>query len=539
MFAQNIHIANELEELALLLEIDGANFFKVRAYKDAARIIRSFESPISSVVQLENIRGIGTGIKGVVDSILNKQEPEELALLRQKIPQGILEIARLPGFGPKSLKTLWENNITDLETLEKLARDRKMRELPGFGPKTELKFLADLELFKGHKDLYLGGEAERVANSIKEKLLEFNDVGRVEITGELRRFEPLVSQIELVVERKNDFDEKILFESLGITEKAKKHYLPSGHLVKLHFTDSKNFATVLFQTTGPKEFVEIFDKLDSQKEEKEHFALHNFRYIPPEIRHHEKAKQYLKEPFPELVELSDIFGDLHMHSLYSDGVVSIEEMALAAERLGYEYIAITDHSQSLTIANGLTPERLKEQIREIEELNNKLNIQIYTGTEVDVLKDGTLDFPSELLSKLDWVIASIHSNFHLTKTEMTDRIIKTMENPHVKAIGHLSGRILGRRRGYELDWDLVLETAKRTNTALELNATPDRLDVTEELLSAVLSKGVKIVINTDAHSPEGLNNMIWGVMTARRALVTKDAVINAMPLEGFKDWLGK
>lgn len=537
MFARNLHIANELEQLALLLEIDEANVFKIRAYKEASRVIRSLESPLSSIVQLDGIKGIGPGIKGVVDSIIKGEEPEELQKMRKKIPPSLLEIARLPGIGPKSLKTLWQNDILNIETLERKAREHQLRDLPGFGAKSEFKILSDLELYRGHRDLYVGGEALEVAFALKEKLLEFNEVSRVEITGELRRYEPLVSQIELLVEKKPGLNEKLLLESLGIIEKDGKMYLIVGYQVELHFVEPENFGSELLKTTGPAEFVNRFREVSNEAEEEKVFISANYNFVPAELRHSKNALNFLTKELPQLVELADIKGDLHMHSRYSDGALTIKEMASSAKSLGYQYIAICDHSRSLTIARGLTPERLDKQGREIEKLNEELKIKIFKGTEVDILKDGSLDFPEETLAKLDWVIASVHSNFRMDKSEMTKRLIKAIENPYVRAIGHISGRLLAKRSGYEFAWEEILNACKDTGTVLEINATPDRLDVPWEMLEACLDFGVKIVINTDAHSSEGLNNMIWGVMTARRGLVPKEQIINTYSLKEFKEWL--
>lgn len=552
MFAKNLYIARTFDELALLLEIEGANPFKIKAYKDAARVIRSFETPISSIVQLENIRGIGQGIKAVVDSILKGEDIEELSRLKDKIPVGLLQIAKLPGLGPKSLKTLFENDITDLNTLERLAKERKVRELPGFGSKTEFRILSDIQLLKGEKDSYLGAEALLVARSLKERLLEYSkdDIKEVEITGDLRRFVPLVSKIELLVRKEANFDEKLLIDSLGIdliTEvddygnKKETMRLATGYEIKLHFANDKTHAPLLLKTTGPTDFVAQFNNLDEEfSSEKDIFTSVGYNYLPPEIRHRDEVKLILTEVVPELVELQSIKGDLHMHSRYSDGAVAIIDMAKKAESLGYEYIAITDHSQSLTVAKGLTVERLIEQGKEIDRLNADAlfpKFWIFKGTEVDILKDGDLDFPNEVLKELDWVIASIHSNFRMSKQEMTKRLVRAIENPYVKAIGHISGRLLGRRPGYEFDWETILKALRDTGTAIELNATPDRLDVSEENLEAIVNNGIKIIINTDAHSPEGLNYMEWGVMTARRALVEKQNVLNTYSLEEFTKWL--
>jgi len=539
LFARNLYLADSLDELALLLEIDGSNFFKVKAYKDAARTIRAFETPVNSVLQLENIKGIGPGIKKVVERIISGEEPEEMIELKKKIPAGILEIARLPGLGPKSLRTLLDERITDLDTLEQRAREHTLREIPGFGAKTEYRILADLELLKGHKDLFLGAEALEIAKELQGRLFEHSDVSRVEITGELRRFEPLVSQIELLVEKRTDFTEKMLLDSLGIKYDARQSRLKTGYPVKIHFSKmaKKAFGSKLLETTGPREFLTRFGEIPALDDEKELFRQQGYNYLPPEVRHHKEAAKYLTRKLPELIELKDIKGDLHMHSRYSDGAVNMLEMAISAQEMGYKYIAITDHSQSLTIARGLTPERLLEQKKEIQKIGCQLDIKVFHGTEVDILKDGSLDFPDEVLEKLDFVIASVHSNFRQTKTEMTERIIKAMENPYVKVIGHISGRMLARRPGYELDWERILKAAQRTKTALELNSTPNRLDVTEDLLETVIDSGVKLMINTDAHSIEGLKYILWGVMTARRALITKDYVINTYSLQEITKWL--
>ena len=543
MFEPNLHVAGVLEELAFLLEITGGNPFKIRAYRQAARTLKSFPEPLEDVRQLDGIKGIGAGIKGIVEEVLSGALPEELRELRDQVPAGIFDIARLPGLGPKSLKTLMDSGITDLETLEEKAKDKSLAALPGFGQKTVERILESLEELKNHMDLHLGYDALLFARRLTDKICQFpgNKIIETQITGEVRRFAPQVTTVEIAVKTVPDFSEEDLAEFLLLESTGENgiYRHPEGYTVKLYFATDKDFGTVLLRTTGPEEFTSAFGELLDAPDEKTLFANKGFFFVPPELRHTAFASDYLRGSPPRLVELGDIKGDLHVHSNYSDGVATILEMAKKAQSLGYQYIGISDHSKSLVIANGLDGERLLEQGREIDGLCSAgdLDIWILKATEVDILKDGSLDLDDDVLSKLDFVTASVHSSFRMTKTEMTERIIRAMENPFVRSIGHITGRLLGRRPGYDIDWDRIIKEAKKTSTALELNASPERLDVPEEFLREVTSNGVKIVINTDAHSPEGLMDMVWGVMTARRGLVEPHHVLNTYSAADFKSWL--
>ncbi|MFA6693569.1 MAG: PHP domain-containing protein [Bacillota bacterium] len=545
MFERNLYVASVLEELAFLLEITGANVFKIQAYKRAARTLRTLESPLEDVSQLDDIKGIGSGIKGIVSTVLDGSLPQELVDLREDIPSGIFEIARLPGLGPKSLKTLLENDIIDTKTLEEKARSQTLREIPGFGEKTESRILEDLQRLKHQRNLYLGKDAWSFAKRLIERIYQYKkeDILTIEVTGELRRFEPQVSVVELIVKTSFDFEKKRLLDFLKLSkEETKDGFLyksPEGYLIKIHFAKENDFGSVYLRTTGTKEFVDSFGNTESFAEESEVFKENGFNFVPPELRHTPEAVRFLHEPLPELVMLKDIKGDLHMHSNYSDGVTSILEMAKKAKSVGYVYIAISDHSKSLTVANGLDDKRLLEQGQEIDDLNQEreIGIWIFKAIEVDILKDGSLDLSNQTLERLDFVTASVHSAFRMSKTEMTDRIIKAMENPYVHSIGHITGRLLGRRPGYELDWERIIKAAKKTHTALELNASPERLDIAEEFLGAVIENNIKIVINTDAHSPEGFLDMNFGVMTARRGLVETRHVLNTLSLADFSSWL--
>jgi len=564
---KNGQIASILLKLADLLELSGENSFKVQAYRKAARMVESLRTPVGEMKgRLTEIQGIGKGTASVIEEILETGTTELLEDLLKKLPPELPDLLLLPGLGPRSVQILYrELQVTNLQELKQAAEQQKIRSLPGFGPKKEQKVLAAIEQFQNRPDRHLLHEALHVAVRMRDWLAEDQRVLRVELAGSIRRMKETIKDVDLVAATHHpvqvgerivscpDVVEVINQGETKVTVRvdADGIVLP----VDVRLVKPEQFASSLHHFTGSKEhnvrirqrakqmgmrvneygvLEEETGKVVTYEDEAGFFAYLNLPYIPPELREDRGEIEAADAgTLPSLITRQNIRGDLHMHSRYSDGSHDILEMALKAKELGYEYIAITDHSQSLRIAGGLTVQQLEEQWEEIERVNREVEgITVLKGIEMDILPDGSLDYPDEVLREFDLVIASIHSRFGQDEKTMTRRIIRAMENPHVHMIAHPTGRLLLRRDPYAVALDLVFKTAAETGTVLELNSNPHRLDLNDQWLKRAKDDyGVSFAINTDAHSREGLHNLTFGLATARRGWLTKDDVINTLPLQ--------
>jgi len=564
---KNGQIASILLKLADLLELSGENSFKVQAYRKAARMVESLRTPVGEMKgRLTEIQGIGKGTASVIEEILETGTTELLEDLLKKLPPELPDLLLLPGLGPRSVQILYrELQVTNLQELKQAAEQQKIRSLPGFGPKKEQKVLAAIEQFQNRPDRHLLHEALHVAVSMRDWLAEDQRVLRVELAGSIRRMKETIKDVDLVAATHHpvqvgerivscpDVVEVINQGETKVTVRvdADGIVLP----VDVRLVKPEQFASSLHHFTGSKEhnvrirqrakqmgmrvneygvLEEETGKVVTYEDEAGFFAYLNLPYIPPELREDRGEIEAADAGMlPSLITRQNIRGDLHMHTRYSDGSHDILEMALKAKELGYEYIAITDHSQSLRIAGGLTVQQLEEQWEEIERVNREVEgITVLKGIEMDILPDGSLDYPDEVLREFDLVIASIHSRFGQDEKTMTRRIIRAMENPHVHMIAHPTGRLLLRRDPYAVALDLVFKTAAETGTVLELNSNPHRLDLNDQWLKRAKDDyGVSFAINTDAHSREGLHNLTFGLATARRGWLTKDDVINTLPLQ--------
>lgn len=568
---RNFEVAFIFNDIADILEIKGENFFKIRAYRKAAHTIENLPIEIEEVAKksrLQEIDGIGKALEEKIHEILSTGTCRYYEELKRDFPRGLVEMLKIPGLGAKKIKVIYENlGITSIEELEKAAKAHKLRNLPGMGVKTEQSILKGIQTLKGHGERVLLAIALPVANRVVEILSSMNEVSHISIAGSLRRKKEMVKDIDiLVATEKPDIVVKD-FLKLPIISEVKAEgptkvsvMLNMGIQMDLRLVKPQEFHSALQHFTGSKEHntklrslalkmgyklneygffekdgVEVF----RPKSEEELYAKLSMPYIIPELREDRgEIEAALEDDLPEVVKLENIRGDLHVHSNFSDGVSSIEAMAKKAKSLGYEYIAITDHSKSLKIARGLDEGRLREQIEKIKEINARNEgIRILTGIEVDILTDGSLDFDDEILKELDVVIASVHSGFKQDQKTLTSRIVNACHNPYVNIIAHPTGRLLGRRGPYDVDMDKVLEAAAKTGTVLEINASPDRLDLNDVYVKRAMEMGIKIAINTDAHSPEAFTDMIYGVWVARRGWLTADNIINTFPLEKLLKFL--
>lgn len=562
---KNFEISFIFSDIADMLEIKGENFFKVKAYRKAAHVISNLPADIEDIMKnipLEEIEGIGKALSGKIQEIIKTGTCHYYEELKKEFPRGLVEMLRIPGLGAKKVRIIYDAlNISTIDELEKAAKAHQIWTLPGMGVKTEQAILKGINMLKGETGKALLSTALSVAEGIVSMLKTMPEIDKIEIAGSLRRRKELIGDIDILASSSQP--EQVIQGFLklpGITKVLAQGttkvsaLLNIGMQVDLRVVEPRSFSCALLYFTGSKEhnikirsisqkmglklneygiYEEKSEKAIYPASEKELYGFFNLPYIIPELREDRgEIEAAIEGKLPSSIDLKDIRGDLHVHSDWSDGVNSIETMVKEAKALGYEYIAITDHSKSLKIARGLDEKRLKDQIDFIRELNKKIDgIRILTGIEVDILSNEFLDFNDDILRELDVVIASIHSGFKQEREKLTRRIIAACENPHVDIIAHPTGRMIGRREPYDIDIDLILKTAAETNTILEINSSPDRLDLNDVLAKRAKEMGVKISIDTDAHEKEGLKDIRYGVWDARRAWLEKKDVVNALPLD--------
>lgn len=554
------------DQTADLLEIQGENPFRVRAYRRAARTIeglpQSVRTMLSAGSDLSELPGIGKDLAGKIADIVESGHFALLHSLKNKLPGELGDIAALPGLGPKRVKLLYEKlKVRRLEDLRRVIKAGRLREIAGFGPTIEKKLLAALEKPAAEKRFKLS-----VAEAEAEALVNFlRDGARVVVAGSYRRRRDTVGDLDVLVTAKDSaaIGDKLVgydnvAEVLAHGPTRTTVVLRSGLQVDVRAVPEESYGAALMYFTGSKAHNIALRGLANEHNwklneyglfagkrriagatEEEVYQKLKLAFIPPELREDRGEVALAKaNQLPRLVELSDIHGDLHVHSDWTDGTTSIAAMAEGAQSLGYEYIALTDHSHRVAMVHGLDSARLTRQLREIDRLNEKARgFTILKGIEVDILKDGRLDLPDSILSRLDIVVAAVHSFFDLPRQAQTDRIVRAMENRHVSILGHPTGRLLGVREAYEVDMDRIIAAARDLGCALEINAEPDRLDLNDLHAHAAKSAGVKVAISTDAHSVNAYRYMRFGVDQARRGWLTADDVLNTRPLKELRKLL--
>ncbi len=564
-------IAN-LEEIGELLEIQGENPFKVRAYQNAARALEGLtEDPadLAKAGLLTEIIGIGSGIAEKIIEMLKQGKSPYLAELRKSIPPGLLELLKIPGLGPKKAKGLYDAlDIHSIGELEYACKENRLLGLKGFGEKTQGNILKGIDLLKRYSGRFLFDFAWREAKKIHAHIAKEKGVLRAEIAGSLRRHKETIGDIDILASAKGptaailkkfaSYPDVQDILAQGDTKSSVR--LKSGLQVDLRVVEDKEFPYALLYFTGNKEHntelrgiakdrglklneYGLFkgEKNIPCKDEAEIYQALGLHYIPPEAREATGEIEFArKHPFPRLIEEKDLRGIFHVHSVYSDGTATILEMAQEAERLGFEYMGLSDHSQTAQYAHGLKEADLTRQAKEVQEVNKKLKkLKILQGTESDILANGSLDYPNKTLGKLDFIIASIHSRFKMDKKEMTRRLIKAISDPHTNFLGHISGRLLLGRDPYQFELEPVLEAAAKHGVAIEINANPHRFDLDWRYIRKAKEAGVKFSINPDAHSVEGLSDTFFGVGIARKGWLTKEDVINTRPLDEVREYLRK
>ncbi|PTX16972.1 DNA polymerase (family 10) [Halanaerobium congolense] len=570
----NKKIAKVLSEFADLMAIKGENDFKIRAYTNAARKIESYSEAIAELAaadQLKEIKGIGSGIAESIQELLQNGVIEEMEAIKAELPPGVIEMTDIQGLGPKTAhRFYYELEIEDLISLEKALTEGRVQKLKGFGKKSEAQLLNALKNHEKYVDKIMLAQALKTAKKIIETIknkLDSKLFSTIEICGSSRRAKELTGDLDILIatDQPQELSKKLknlnfTAEVIGAGDTKISIRTDKGMQTDFRLVSQEEFPSALHYFTGSQAHnvrmrqlakdnglklseYGLFQKDGTKEKIKSEVDIFNrlgLDYIIPELREDQgEIEAAQKGELPKSIELKDIKGDLHLHSRYSDGAFSIKEMAEAArDQMGYQYIAVTDHSQSLTVASGMSIKELKEQLQEIDALNEELeNFKVLKGVEVDILKNGELDFEDDLLEQLDFVIASIHSYFNLEEEEMTARIIKAVKNPHVKLIGHPSGRMLGGREPYAVDLDKVIAAAAEYNTALEINASPQRLDLNAEWARKVKKAGGKISINTDAHHYKEYADMELGIATARRGWLEKEDVINTYSVKELMEFL--
>lgn len=569
----NAEIAAVFEQIADLLEFQGANPFRVRAYRNAARAIQDLPTPVSTMVEgdgarLTEIQGIGADLAEKITTLVRTGTLPMLEELLAQIPASVLDIMRVPGLGPKRAAALYnELGIKTLEELREACQAHRVRELKGFGEKTESAILEGLQVALEAGQRIYWAQADQVAQALREHLAGCKAIRQMEFAGSYRRGKDTVGDLDLLVvaerpaevmDRFAHFSEVADVLARGDTKMSVR--LAFGFQVDLRVVAAESFGAALQYFTGSKAHnVELRgmarqkglkineygvfrgDDRVAGRTEEEVYAAVGLPWIPPELREARQEFQWAAEgTLPRLVELADLQGDLHVHSTWSDGAATIEELVQAARQRKLKYLAITDHSKRATVANGLSAERLLEQWAEIDRLSRRLKgFKILKGVEVDILESGALDLPDEVLAEADWVVASIHFGQNQSRERITARVIGALRNPYVSAIAHPTGRLINKRKPYEVDLEAVLAAARDYGKCMELNAHPSRLDLDDVACAAAKRLGIPIVIATDAHNISGLDALRYGVLQARRGGLTAADVANTRPWNQLKKMLGK
>lgn len=568
----NREIAEIFSSIGDIMDILGENRFKVLAYRRAAENIMSLGQDLRSFWRagtLQEISGIGQAIAEKIDELFTTGRLEFYERLQEQVPAGVVSLLQVPDVGPKTVKLLWEElGVQSVTELEAAARAGRLRTLRGLGARSEAKILAGIEILNRRSDRISLGTAWPVAAELLEGVrTTCSEVQEVAVAGSLRRMRATIGDIDLLAASEAPASVMRAFVALpavaevilsGPTKTSVR--LHNGLQADLRVLEPDRWGTALQYFSGSQAHNVRLRELAVKRglslseysfkredggeilcrDEAQVYETLGLPWIPPELREDQgEIQAALAGELPDLVEREAIRGDLHVHTDWSDGTSTLAEMAEAARELGYEYLVISDHSQSLGIARGLTAERQREQRAEIDALNERWNdFRLLQGCELEIKADGSLDLPDDVLARLDLVVASLHTSQRQDREQITRRMLNAVTNPYVDVIGHPSGRILGQREESAVDLDAVIDTAATTGTALEVNSTPSRLDLDDVHVRRAIGLGVKIAINSDAHHPDGLDNLAYGVATARRGWATAADVLNTMTLDELLAWKG-
>ncbi|MBI2819987.1 MAG: DNA polymerase/3'-5' exonuclease PolX [Acidobacteria bacterium] len=567
---ENREIARVLAETADLMEIDGQDSFRIRSYRNAVNTIEGVTERLEEILndperKLTDLPSIGKGMAAHIEELCRTGELSLHKELKGRFSPVALEMLRIQGLGPKGVATLLSHfKIRSLDDLEQLAKEGRLRDLPRMGEKLEQKILKSIEIHRRTTGRFMIDVADHLAQELQAYLAAASGVKSVTSAGSLRRGCETIGDLDLLVTggRPENVAEHFLkfpniSEVIAHGENKISVKLKEGIQVDLRMLEPSSYGAAMQYFTGSKAHNVVLrdrakrmgyklneyglfriadDARVAGKTEQEIYRALELEYIEPEMRENlGEIEAAAKKRLPHLLRLQDIRGDLHMHSTATDGRCSIREMAEAAKQRGLEYIAVTDHSKALAMANGMNEKRVLAQIKEIGKLNQELEgIRIFASSEVDIRQDGLLDLDDEVLAQLDMVVASVHSFMNQSKRQMTDRLLRAFENPHLNIVAHPTGRLIFRREAFEFDFEEIFHEAERRNIAMEINSFPDRLDLCEQHLRLCKQFGVKIVISTDSHHTKHLEHMKYGVLMARRGWLEKTDVLNTLPAKDFK-----
>jgi len=572
----NREVARILSETADLMEIAGEDPFRIRSYRNAAAVIEGYPERVLDIVKdpsrkVTDIPGIGKGLAAVLVELAARGSFERRDQLLAKYPPTALELLKIQGLGPKSIALIWEHyRVSTVDGLERLAREQKLRLLPRMGAKLEEKVLRSIAQYRQRVGRFLLNFADEAARELTAYLAEVPGLERITPAGSLRRGKETIGDIDLLVtgpgaeaaiEHFVRYPHVSEVLSKG-SNKASVKIGVEGLQVDLRALPARNYGSALQYFTGSKDHnialrmrcVKMGFKLSEYgvfrardeawvagESEEEVYAAVGLQWIPPELRENQGEIEAAAEgKLPKLIELSNIRGDLHMHTVESDGRATLEEMAAAATQAGYEYIAITDHSKALAMANGLDEKRAVAFAERVRRFNrDHAGIRVFSGLECDIRKDGSMDLSDDALAELDLVIGSVHSYLNMEAAEMTDRLLRALECPYLRILGHPTGRVLLHRDAFAFDFERIAQEANRRNVWLEINASPERLDLDGSLLRIAKSQKAKFVIATDAHHPKHLDNMRYGVIMAKRGWLTAHDIMNTRSLHEFEQFLRK
>jgi DNA polymerase (family X) len=532
-------VARTLDEIARYLELSDPNPFRARAFQKAARAVENLDEDIGKLVRsgdLLKTPGIGKAIGPIVTEVLETGRSSYLDELRAQYPAGIFELLRVPSLGLKKIGLLHQTfGIGSLDDLENAAREGRLAKLKGFGAKTQTKILEGIEKARRRESQFLLPAGLEVAELMRERLAQIDVVEDVEVTGSVRRRLEIVRNVNLAVATKDADAVKRALSSFvndlqEIGDQTVKGVVRNEMEVLFHLTSPQQFGVTVFRTTGSRDFVEAFEKKASAKiakarDEEALFERAAIPFVEPEQR--EGAEALARKRRPSLIHASDIRGTFHVHTTFSDGRNTVLEMLTASKERGYEYVGISDHSKAAYYAGGLTEDRLREQKAEIDRHRDAVApMRVFRGTEADILPDGTIDYGAKTLDQFDFVVASVHSRFNMQKDEMTERILKALDDPHVTFLGHITGRLLLSRDGYTVDFDRVFERAAERGVMIEINGNPRRLDLDWRHIGHAIERGVVFSVHPDAHSIAELSHIISGTWVARKAGLTARQVFN-------------
>jgi len=568
---ENRDYAHILFETADLMEIAGEDSFRIRSYRNGATAIEGYPERLEDILRnpernVTDIPGIGKGLALVLQEILHRGSFDRRDDLLSRYPPTALELLKIQGLGPKSIGMIWSHfRVSTIDGLERLCKEQKLQTLPRMGAKLEEKVLRSIAQYRQRAGRFLLSFAVATSKEITQTLLNVPGVTKITPAGSLRRCRETIGDLDLLItgpEATNALDvftkmprsHEILAKGAN---KASVRYGIEGLQVDIRTLPEDTYGAALQYFTGSKEhnvalraralkmgltlneyglFKVDTEELVASRTEEEIYAALGLDYIPPELRENlGEIEAAANHSLPALIENRDIRGDLHMHTTETDGRASLEEMAEAARALGYEYVAITDHSKALAMANGLDEKRVVDFAAGVRRRNQMgLPLRVFSGIECDILRDGTMDLANDALAELDFVVASVHSHMNIEASEMTDRLLRALECPHIKVFGHPTGRILLHRDSFPYDFEKVAKEAGRRGVCMEINSSPERLDLSPPLIRQAKSHGLRFVISTDAHHPKHLLNMPFGVATARRGWLTAADVINTLPRQEFE-----